>query len=279
MDSSLNDSSNLIFIMEKERAQSSFFTSWHDFFDEIVCLDCIDSENWTERHQYIQNQILLSGMHDVRFASMQRMPYIKNIVKGCINAGKIISGLDYTKSATFKSLDYSLNLVRILKELRHEKKKKVLFFEDDVCFINNPDIIRETLQSEPHDNMISLYDGYITQEQYKFSGIKEFNGYWDSYMMLWNIDLFSLNADGIDFMISAMQQKLAYPDYYTWACTGNPIKLFIPSLWIPEYSKTVSHLKSRIPLGIQNPQFEKNAIHDEKNEKNALHFDISQYNI
>lgn len=249
------------------------------YFDKVICLDCLDEENHDLRADNIKNEINRLGITDtVSFAHMQRLPYIKNIVKGFAKDEKIIS-FDYNDESCFRSFDYAINFVRILKHLIADHIHNVLFFEDDVVFLKDINIIESILSSAPENIMISLYDGYVSEDQKQYFRLTPINEYWSDYLLMWNTDCFSLNYNGMKYIVSAMEEKLAYTDYYTWAVPGSALKLIKKDIFIPSWNTSVSHAISNIPLAIQKNSLQEKSMHGNKNVKNLIKYDLSMFNI
>ena len=250
------------------------------YFDRIICLDCLDEKRHAERIESSENEIRRLGISGLtEFAHMQRLPYIRNIVKGYAKDMRIMK-FDYSDESCFRSFDYSINLVRILKSLIADHAGKTLFFEDDIAFLKDTSLIDRILSLEPPDLMISLYDGYVPETQKEFFRLSRINDLWFDYLLMWNTDCFSLSADGMKYIVSAMEKKLAYTDYYTWATPGTFLKVMRNDLYIPEWKTTVSHAISKIPLGVQKECFSKNSMHGKKNNvKNLIKYDLNMFNI
>jgi len=255
---------------------------WASLYQKVVILNCLSLPERKERisrRLMDYGQITWSNCGDPvwDFADMIRMPYIYNIVRGFAEDGRLLDmGEDPYSERQIRCWDYSLNLVRVMEKLISwfpDSTGKVLFIEDDVVFHRDPDLIIDTM-SEALGYDIALFDGYVAPEQEKFAhirpiGMPNTRRLLASYGMVWNCDMFHMSFDAMRYYIASMKERLANPDYYTWAVPGNPAVLEA-GVHCGKWERNLTRCMAATPLCMQDPDLRKGSIHGDKDEANVI---------
>lgn len=185
--------------------------NWEKYFDGIWCLDYIP--HLTRKNQICKEFDRIGISKHINFKFHETFPsyYDKFLYEHLLKENK----LDKNFTQTPGSLNASLGHYSIIKKSILYKYERILIIENDVRFLNDINIIENTLNNLPIDYNIILFDYFVHCNMNEFKNYKKINNYYSEYNNLASTGCYSLDLKAMQVFEHLYEEKIYPADVYT----------------------------------------------------------------